>query len=160
MGTMLCRIHCFPAGDLCHPPNASAPKPWILVAIPPAIHRPLNEAALSSQTRIELSQRPTYRITLSLVMQPIPLVLVLRAAGAWIHAVFSLEILGQCVCVYRFNIAADRVLHLDAISRVLKCDPLNAVLILSDHKGRGRGNGARSSVWVDTGTSRWALVHP
>jgi hypothetical protein len=159
MGTMLRRIHRFPAGDLRHPPHTSAPKTWILVAIPPAVYCPLNEATLSSQTWIELSQRPTYRITFSLVVQAISLILILRAAGSWVNAVLSLEVWRKRVCVYRFNVTANRVLHLNPISRVLKRNPLNTILVLSDDEWSCCGNGTWSSVWVHAGASRRALVH-
>jgi hypothetical protein len=65
-------------------------------------------------------------------VQTVSLVLVFGAARARVHAIFSLEVLGQLVDVDRLDIAADRVLHLDTIARVLERDPLHSILVLSN----------------------------
>lgn len=87
-----------------------------MVAVTPAIHRSLNQSPLSSQTWIELSQGPPYCVAFRLVVQSIALVLVLRATCAWIYAILRLEFWCERVCVYRFNVAANRILHLHSVS--------------------------------------------
>lgn len=159
MGTMWCRIHRFPACHLRHPPHASAPKSRILVTVPPAVYRPLNETPLSSQACIELSQCPTYRVTFSLIVQPVAFVLIFWATSSRVHTVLRLEILRESFGVYRLNIAANSVLHLDSIPRVLERDPLHTVLILPDHqRGRSR-NGTRCCIWIHAWSTWLALVH-
>jgi hypothetical protein len=159
MTTMLCCVHSFPTGDLCHPPHSSTPQSRILVAIPPTVYCSLNETTLASQTWIQLSQRPTHSIAFSLIVQPIALVLILWAACSWIHAILSLEVLRKRVGIYRFNITADSILHLDTVSGVLECDPLHTILVLSHNEWSRRGNRTRGGIGIDTGTSGGALVH-
>ena len=83
-------------------------------------------------------------------MQAVALVLVLGAARARVDAVLGLEVLGEAVDVDRLDVAADGVLHLDAVARVLKGDPLNAVLVLPNDEGRGGRDGTGCGVLVDT----------
>ncbi len=127
-----------------HPPDASTPEPRILVAIPPAVHSPLDQASLAPERGVELRQRPADSVALSLVLQAVPPVLILRAAGARVYAVLRLELGRQLIRVHRLNVATNRVFHLYAITRVLERDPLHPVLILPDYQGvvAGIGPGA------------------
>lgn len=45
---LLSGIGGLPAGQFGHPPDPPAAQPGILVAVPPAIHRPLDQASFSS----------------------------------------------------------------------------------------------------------------
>jgi len=106
-----------------------------------------------------LSQCPTDSVALRLVVQAVTLVLVLGATGARIDAVLSLEVLGKLINIDRLDVTADRVLHLDPVTRILECDPLYAILILPYYKRSRCGNGTRCSIGVDVGTTRRASVH-
>jgi hypothetical protein len=64
-------------------------------------------------------------------MKAVALVLVLGAASTWIHTVLSLKILWKFIDIDRLYVATDGVLHLDPVARVLKGNPLHAVLVLS-----------------------------
>jgi hypothetical protein len=119
-----------------------------LVAVAPAVHGALDEAALSAEARVELCKCPSHGVALSLVVEAVALVLVLVAARAGVDAVLRLELLGKLVDVDGLDIAADGVFHLDAVSRVLECDPLDAVLVLSDDQRSCCGNWAWRSVGV------------
>lgn len=139
VSTMLRDLSSLPVVDLGHPPHSPAPQPGVLVAIPPTIHRPLNEAALSPQARIQLCQSPPHGVAFRLIVQAITFVLILGAASSRVHAIFGLEVLGKIVDVDGLHVAPDRVLHLDAVSGVLESNPLNAILVLPyDERGRGR----------------------
>lgn len=107
-----------------------------MVAVPPAVDRSLDQATLSPQCRIEIRESPAHRVTLGLIDQPVPPVLVLAATGAWVDAVLRLELLVEVVHVDGLNIAPDRVFHLDAIAGVFKSNPLDTVVVLPDNKGR------------------------
>jgi len=147
MGTMLHSI-LLPVVDLRHPPHASASQSRVLVAVPPAIHRALNQTAFASEARVQLRECPADCIAFAFVMQPIALVLVFWTASAGIHAVFGLELLGQLVHVDRLDIASNRVFHLDTVPRVFESDPLDPVLVLSNYEWRGRVNRTRGSIGV------------
>lgn len=149
----------FPCGHLCHPSDTTTPQSGVLVAVAPAVDRSLDEAALSPQARVELRQRPADCVALSLVVQAIALVLVLSAARAGVDTVLSLEVLWQLVNVDRLDIAADCVLHLDAVARILESDPLHSILVLPYDQWCGSGDGTRSSVGVDIGAARRTSVH-
>jgi hypothetical protein len=157
--SVVLHLICFPVVDLRHPPNPSATQAGVLIAVPPAIYSPLNEPTLTTKARIKLSQGPANRITLALVVQAVALILILGAARPRIHAILRLEILGEAVHVDRFNIASDRILHLDPVSRVLERNPLDAVLILTNDEWRGGGNGSRRGVWVYARTCWRAMVN-
>lgn len=92
-------------------------------------------------------------------MQAVALVLVFGAARAGVDAVLRLEVLWQLVDVDRLDIAADGVLHLDAVTRVLESDPLHTVLVLPDDQWCGSGDGTRSSIGVDIGAAGRTSVH-
>lgn len=123
-----------------------------MVAVPPAVDRSLDQATLSSQRRVEIRESPAHRVTLGLVDQPVPPVLVLAATGARVDTVLRLEFLVEVVHVDGFNIAPDRVFHLDAIAGVFKGNPLDAVVVLPDDK-RSRGRD-----WTGCGTGTGANV--
>jgi len=157
MRTVLRCIHSLPTANLRHPPYSSTPKARILIAVTPAIDRPLNQPALSPQTWIKLSQCPSHGVTLSLIVQPVALVLVFGATGPRVHAVFSLEFLRECDCVYRLDITPNSVLHLHSVSRVLERNPLHAILVLANDKRRRCWNWTWCRIWI--GTRRALLVH-
>lgn len=159
MRTMRCRIHSFPTANLRHPPYSSASQAGILIAVTPAVHRPLNQPSLSPQTRVKLCQCPAYSVALGLVMQSIALVLIFRTAGPRVHAVLRLKILWKGNCFHRLDIAPDRVFHLHPVSRVLESDPLHAVLILPHNKRCRGGNWTGSSIRIYAGRAWWTLMH-
>jgi len=99
-----------PVADLGHSPNPPTPETRILVAVAPAVHGALDEAALSAKARVELCKCPSHGVALSLVVKAVALVLVLVAARAGVDAVLCLELLSELVDVDGLNIAADRVL--------------------------------------------------
>lgn len=132
MCPMLCGNR-FSVVNLRHPPHSSAAESRVLVAVSPAVHGALDEAAFATEARVELSQRPSDRVALGFVVQPVSLVLVLGAARPRVHAVFRFEVGREAIHVDRFHVASDRVLHLDAVSRVLERDPLHSVLVLPHH---------------------------
>jgi len=156
---MLSRIHSFPAGNLRHPSHTSTSKSRVLVAIPPAVYSPLDKTTLASQARIQLSQCPTYRVAFSFVVKSVAFILIFGAAGSWVHAILRLEILWESIGVYRLNITANGILHLDTISRVLECNPLHTILVLPNDERCRRWNGTRRSVWINAWPSLLALVH-
>lgn len=149
----------FPRGHLGHSAHATTPQSRILVAVPPAVDGALNETTLSAQAGVELCKSPANSVALSLVVETVTLVLVLGTAGAWVYTVLSLEILGKLVNIDRLDVTADRVLHLDPIARVLKGNPLNAILVLSNNQGSGCRNGTRRSVGVNVGSSWRTWMH-
>lgn len=124
-----------------HALDASAAEAGVLVRVPPAVDGALYEATLAAQTRVELRERPSDGVALGLVHEPVAAVLVLGAAGARVDAVLRLEVLRQGLDVDVLDVAADGVLHLDAVARVLEGYPLHAVGVLPDDEGRGRGYG-------------------
>jgi len=130
-----------------------------LVAVPPAVDGALDETTLSAKARVQLRQSPADGVAFSLVVKTVALVLVLGAASARVYTVLGLEVLRQLVNIDRLDIAADGVLHLDPVARVLKRDPLNAVLVLSNNQRCGCRNGTRCSIGVDVGSSGRACVH-
>jgi hypothetical protein len=101
---------------------------------------------------------PSHRVALRLVVQSVSLVLVFGTARTRVHTVFRLEVLWERFCVDRLDIASDCVFHLDAVSRILKRNPLYSVIVLSHHKRSGCGNRTWSSIWIHTRTSWWAAV--
>ena len=131
-----------------HASNPPTPQSWILVTVAPTINSPLNETSFTPQTRIQLSQSPANRIALRLVDQSVPPVLILWTARSRIYTVVSLEIRAQSLDVDVFYVAADGVLHLDAVPRILERDPLHAVAVLAHHQRGSCRNGARGSSCV------------
>lgn len=119
--------------DFGHSSNSSASQSGILIAIPPAVNRSLNETSLSTKTSVQFSQCPTNGVALSLIHQSIPSVLLLAATSTRIDAIFRLEFWVELINIDGFDIASNGVFHLDTVSRVLKRNPLNAVVVLSNH---------------------------
>ena len=128
------------------PSDSPASQPEVLVAVPPAVHGPLNEATLRPQTRIELRQGPPNCIALGLIVQTVSFVLVFATTRTWIHAILILELGTERVHIDRLDIAPDAILHLYPISRVLKSNPLYPIAVLSDHKGSRGRNWPRRSI--------------
>jgi len=126
-----------------HSPDSTTSQSHVLVAVAPAVDCSLDQAALLSEVRVQLCQCPTDSIALGLVVKPIALVGILLAACARVNAVVRFEIRAEIFNVDRLDIASDRVFHLDSIPGVLECDPLNAVIVLSDYKGGRCRNGSR-----------------
>lgn len=124
-----------PGVDLGHAPDPSTPETRVLIAIPPAVDSPLDQATLLAEVRIELCQGPSDGIALALVVEAIAFVLLLAATRARIHAVGRLEVRAEFPDDDGFDVTADRVFHLDAIARVLEGDPLHTVAVLADHEG-------------------------
>lgn len=153
------RLNCLPVVHLGHSPHSSTPQSRILVAVPPTVDCSLDQTSLTSQARIQLCQCPTYGVALGLVMKSVSFVLVLVAACTGIDAILCLEILWQIVYTDRLNVATNRVLHFHPVARVLKRDPLDTILILSDHERRSCRNWAWSSVGVDVLTPWSSRVH-
>lgn len=137
-----------------HAADSPGTQPGVLVAIPPAVDCSLNKTSLASQRRVQLCQCPTDGVALRLILETVAPVLILGAARTWVHAVLGLELGRQLVGVDRLDIAADRVLHLDAIPRVLKGYPLHAISILANHQGSCGGNRARSGIGVNAAGGR------
>jgi hypothetical protein len=135
---------------LCHPTNSTTPESRVLVAVPPAVHSPLDKSSLASQRRVQLRQSPAHRITLSLVLQAIAPILVFWAACPRIDAVFCLKVGCELVRVHRLHVASDGVLHLHPIPRILECNPLHTILILPHHQRSGCRDWTGSRIWVDT----------
>ena len=149
----------FPGRHLCHPPYATAPQPRVLVAVSPAIDCTLNEASLSAQARIQLRQGPSYSVAFCLIVQAISLVLIFCAACTRVDTVLGLKVLWKLIDINRFNIAADGVFHLYTIPRVLKSNPLYAILVLADDQRSGSRNRPRRSIGVHVWTSWGASMH-
>lgn len=154
MSRVRAALNRFPGVHLRHSAHSSASEPGVLVAVAPAVHGALDKTSLAAQRRVQLSKSPSDRVALGLVYLAVASVLVLGAAGSGVNAVLRLELGRELVRVDRLNIAADGVLHLDAVARVFKRDPLNAVLILSNNQRRSGRDGARRRVGVDTARSR------
>ena len=147
--------------DLGHSSDSSTSQSRILVAVAPAVDGSLNQTSFSSQTRVQLSQSPTNSVAFSLVDQAISTVLILTAASSWINAVLGFEFRAQSVNIDRLHVASDGVLHLDTVARIFKCDPLNTIVVLSNHQRSSCWNGSWSCIWVDTcaSTGNIVLIH-
>jgi hypothetical protein len=145
--------------DLCHSPDSSASKTGILVAVSPAINRTLDQATLATKAGVQLRQSPSDRVALALIMKTIALVLIFGAASTRVNAVFGLELLRKTADVDGFDIAADGVLHLDAVSGVLESDPLNTILVLPDDKWRGSWDRTGRGIGVYTRTCWMTMVN-
>lgn len=137
---LLCGIWGLPASQFGHPPNAPTAQPGILIAVPPAIHRPLDKASLPSKTRIQFRQSPSDRVAFRFVDQSVAAVLVFVTACPGIYAVLRLKLGRQLLHIDRFHIAPDLVFHLDSISRILKRNPLHTVVVLAHYQRCRRGN--------------------
>lgn len=154
----VCVSLCLSCGHLRLAPDATTPKARVLVAVSPAVDSALNETALAPQAGVQLCQCPSNSVAFSLVVQTVALVRVLRAARAGVNAVLSLEVRRKLIDVDRLHVASNSVLHLDTVAGVLKSNPLNTVLVLSNNERSCSRNRTRCSIWVDTRTRR-SLVH-
>jgi hypothetical protein len=144
--------------DFGHSSNSPTSQSRVLVTISPTIHRSLNQSSLASQTGVELRQGPANRVAFRLIDQPITPVLILAAAGSRINTIFRLEFWTQSLDIHRLDIAPNCVFHLNAVARVLECNPLNPIVILSHNKWCSRGNRAWRSI-VTTGIrATWNIV--
>lgn len=139
--------------DLRHASDSPRSVFRIRVRVSPAIDCALDEPALTAKTWVQLGKSPAHGVAVSFVGESVAAVCALLAAGAWVDAVLVLEISAQLVDVDRLDIAADGILHLDAITRVLKGDPLNSIVVLSNHKWRSRWNRSWVRAWADTCSS-------
>lgn len=119
------------SADFCHSSNTSASQSGILITVSPTVDSSLNETSLATKTSVQFGQGPSNCVALSLVNQSIASILVLAAASAWIDTVLCLEFGVEVINIYRFYVASNGILHLDAVPRVLKRNPLNTVVILS-----------------------------
>lgn len=133
-----------------HASHPSASEPGILVAVAPAVNRSLDKSSLAAERNVELGQRPADPVAVRLVQQAVSAVLFLGAACSRVDAVLLLKLWRQLVNVDRLDIAADRVLHLDPVPRVLESDPLNAIAVLPDHERGCRGDRPGCRAGVDT----------
>lgn len=157
-GRMLSALN-FSVVHLRHSPNPPAPQPGILIAVSPAVNCPLNEASFRSKAWVQFSQRPSNRIAFSFINQSITPVLIFRAACSRVDAVLGLEVLAESINIHRLNVASDGVFHLYAISRVLKSDPLNSIVVLTNDQWRSRRNGSGSCIWVHSCAALLARMH-
>ena len=144
--------------DFGHPSDTTAAQPRILVAVPPAVHRSLNESSLSSQTGIQLGQSPSDRVAFGFVDQSVASILILGAACARIHTILRLEIRRQRVHVHRLHVTSNRVLHFHPIPRVLESYPLDSVVVLAHHQRRRGWYRSWGGVWVGASSGGWARV--
>lgn len=128
--------------------DSSTAQTRVLVAIAPAIDGALDESALTAQRGVQFGKCPAHGVALSLVDKSVTAVLVFVAAGAWVDAVLRFEVLAESVHVDGLDVATDRVLHFHPVPRVLECNPLHSVAVLSHHErrsGRDRAwSGARA----------------
>lgn len=121
-----------------------------MVAVSPAVHGSLNQASLASEGHVELGEGPSDSVAVSLVHQTIAAVLLLGAAGTRVNTVLLLELWGKFFNIDRFHIAADGVLHLYPVARILECDPLHTVAILSNHERSRRGDWTGRRIGVES----------
>lgn len=121
----------------------------ILVAVAPAVDCSLNKTTFAAQRRVQLGERPAYCVAFAFVLQTVAPILLTGTQGSGIDTVFQLEVVRKFFGCDRLNVAANGVLHFDAIARVLKGYPLHATLILSNDKRCCGGNRTRRGVRVD-----------
>lgn len=86
-------------------------------------------------------------------MQPIALVGIFADAGSRIDTVVGFEVLGELININRLNVTTNGVLHLDAITRILKSDPLHTVVVLAYDKRCS----SRNRTWCYTFVSERAI---
>jgi hypothetical protein len=119
--------------NLGHSSDTTTSQSRVLVTVAPAVNRSLNQPSLSAEAGVEFCQGPTNCVALCLVDQAIASVLVFTAASSWVDTIFSLELWTQVVNIDRFHVASNCVLHLYAIARIFKSNPLNTVIVLSNN---------------------------
>lgn len=85
--------HFVPCIHLSHPPYPPTSQPWVLVAVPPAIHGSLNKTPFPPKTRIQFCQSPADSVAFGFVLKPIPSVAILPSTCARVDAILVPEIL-------------------------------------------------------------------
>lgn len=125
-------LDCFAVIDFCHSPNASASQSRVLVAVSPGVNGSLDQASLAAKTGVQFGQSPANSVAFCFVNQAIASVLVFAATGSWVNAILSLEFWAQGIHIHRLHITSDGILHFDAIPRILECNPLNTIVVLSN----------------------------
>lgn len=140
----------FSVVDLRHASDSPRSVFWIGVRVSPAVDCALDKSTLAAKTRVELCKSPSDGVAVGLVGESVATVCALLAAGSWVDAVLVLELGAQLVDVDGLDVAADGILHLDAVARVLEGDPLNSVVILSNYEWRSRWNWSWVRAWTDT----------
>lgn len=145
-----CSLNLLAVVHLGHTANSSTSKARVLVAISPAVNSSLDQPSLAAQRWVELCQSPSDTVAVCLVHQAVSTVLILGAACSRVDTVLLLELGREVVGVDRLNIASNSVLHLDTVSRVLKCNPLNTIAILSHNQRSSGGNGSGCSVGINS----------
>ena len=131
-------------------PYSPAPQTGVRVAVSPAVHGSLDQAALLPQRLIELRQGPADPVTLCFVREAVARIILLFTKSARIDAIGVLELFAQSVGVNSLDIASDPILHLDTISRILERDDLHPVICLLHHhrrRGRDRSWSRRRATW-------------
>ena len=152
-------LDCFTVVDFGHPPNSSAPQSRILVTVSPTVNGSLNQASLAAETGIQLGQSPTDRVAFCFVNQAVSSILVLAATSSRVNTILSFKLRAQGIHIHGFHVASDSVFHLNAIARILECNPLNTVVILSNNQWCGSWNWAWRGIWVHTTTpTAWDIV--
>lgn len=136
---------CF-VDDLGLSPYPSASEPRVLIAVSPTIHCTLNQSALATQTGIQFCQSPSHLVALRFVIQAVTLVLISRNARPWIDTILGFELLGQAGGIHRLDVASDGVFHLDTVARILKSNPLDTIVVLTNNQRRSRRNWARCCI--------------
>ena len=138
-----------PLLDLGLPSDPSAAKSRVLIAVPPAIDRALDQATFPPQARVQFCKSPADRVAFCFVVEAIPLVVLLSTTSPRINTILVLEFGAERIHVHRLHITSDGILTLDSVPRILKRNPLHTITVLPHHqRGRG-GNGSRSSARVD-----------
>lgn len=122
-----------------HPSNPPTSQSRVLIAVSPAVDGPLNESPFLSEVGVELSESPAHGVAFTFVMQAIALVLIPPDTRSGIHTVGRFKFWAELLYIDGFDIAADLILHLYTISRILKGDPLHAIVVLANNeRGGGR----------------------
>lgn len=73
-----------------------------------------------------------------------------------IYAILGLKIDRQLLHIDRLHITPNLIFHFHSISRILKRNPLHAVVVLAHHQRCRRGNGSRCSVRIRAASARRA----
>lgn len=87
-------------------------------------------------------------------MQAIALVGIFADAGSRIDTVVRFEVLGELINIDRLDVTANGVLHFDAITRILKSNPLHTVVVLAYNKRCS----SRNRTWCYAFVSEKAVV--
>lgn len=158
MGTGLNR---FAVADLRHSSDSSTSQSRVLITVAPTVNSSLNQSSLPAKTRVQLCQGPTNGVAFSFVHQSIAAVLILVATSSGVNTILSLEFWAKSVNIDRFHVTSDGVFHLHTVSRILKCNPLNTIVILSNDQRCCCWNWTRGSIGVHPAgaTRNIVLIH-